>query len=90
MVKLTSADVVEASSTGVYGCWVSIFFSHFYAEGGARDVNTVELDVDIVDTILSRHEPDRVRVRVYRLDETVILNSCRRYNLKRDVEYYLA
>lgn len=90
MVKLTSADVVEASSTGVYGCWVSIFFSHFYAEGGARDVNTVELDMDIVDTVLSRHEPDRVRVRVYRLDETVILNSCRRYNLKQGVEYYLA
>lgn len=89
MVKLTSADVVEASSTGVYGCWVSIFFAHFDAEGGARDVNTVELDVDIVDTVLSWHKPDRVRIRVYRLDETVILNSCRRYNLKRDIQYYL-
>lgn len=37
-----------------------------------RDVNSVELDVDIVDAVLPRHKPDAVLVPINVLDEAVI------------------
>lgn len=35
-------------------------------------MDPVELDVDVVDAVLSRHEPDAVLVAVYVLDEAVV------------------
>lgn len=46
-------------------------------------MDAVELDVDVVDSILSWHEPDRVLVTVDVLDEAVVGLAGGRNQLKR-------
>lgn len=45
-------------------------------------MNSIEFDVDVMDTVLSRHEPHGVLISVDVLDEAVISLAQWRYNLK--------
>lgn len=80
---LASFDLLQAVAIGVQGRRISVHFTDLDAIRTTRYVHPVELDVDLMDTILRRHEPHRVRVHIDALDEAVILDAARRYKLKR-------
>jgi hypothetical protein len=46
-------------------------------------VNAVEFYVNVVNAVVSRHKPYRVRVCVYGLDEAIILNARRGNDLNK-------
>jgi hypothetical protein len=65
----------------VYGSRIGIIFSDFQNEWRSWDVDAVEFDVDVVDTVLPRNESDRIDVRVNGRDEAVVLHTGRRHDL---------
>ena len=71
----------QSRATGVNSSWIGIVFSDFKNEWRAGDVNSVELNVDVVDTVLAGHEPHRVDVRINSRNETIVFNSRWWYNL---------
>lgn len=79
---LSGLDFGKTVSVGVEGRWVGVDLADLNAERTSRYVDSVELDVDVVDSVLARHETDRVSLRVDRLDEAVIFDSTRRHDLK--------
>jgi len=79
---LTSFDLLQTVAIGVQRRWISIHFTDFDAIRTARYMHPVELDVDLMDAVLRRHESHRIRVSIDALDEAVILNATRRHDLK--------
>lgn len=51
---------------------VLLDISYLDPQRRSGDMNTVELDVDIMDSVLARHEPDAVLVPVDVLDEAIV------------------
>ena len=86
---LTCLDVSKPVSMCWYGGWVCIFLAHLDPERRAWDMHSVEFDVDVMDSVLSRHESDWVCVWVNWLNETVILRSRWRNNLQTKCDLIL-
>lgn len=80
---LSSLDLFQAVSVGMQSRRISVYLTDLNTVRAACDVHSVEFEVDLVDSVLRRHEPHRVRVRVDALDETVVLDTARRHDLKR-------
>lgn len=66
-------DVLEAVAVRVDGGRVRGVLAHLDVERRAGYVHAVELDVDLVDAVLARHETHRVLLQVDHLDEAVVL-----------------
>lgn len=80
---LSSLDLLQAVSVRVQCRRISVYLTDLDAVRAARYVHPVEFEVDLMDSVLRRHEPHRVRVRVDALDEAVVLDTARRHDLKR-------
>lgn len=79
---LSSLDLLQAVSVSVQCRRISVYLTDLDAVRAARYVHPVEFQVDLVDSVLRRHKPHRVRVRVDALDETIVLDTARRHDLK--------
>jgi hypothetical protein len=78
---LTGFAFLQTIAGSVYGSRIGIIFADFQNKRRSWDVDAVEFDVDVVDTVLSRNESDRIDVGVYGRDEAVVLHSRRRHDL---------
>ena len=78
---LTGFAFFQSIAGSVYGSRIGIIFADFQNKWRSWDVDAVEFDVDVVDTVLSRNESDRIDVRVYGRDEAVVLHTRRRHDL---------
>lgn len=74
-MEITCFDFLETIAVGVDGCGVGVLLAHLYPERRAGNVDAVELAVDVVDSVLVRHEAHRVGVGVDQLDEAVVLST---------------
>lgn len=74
---LTGLDLLQTIAIGVQRRRISIHFTNLDAIGTARYVHSVEFEMDLMDAIIRRHEPHRIRVCVDALDEAIILDAIR-------------
>jgi len=79
---LSSLDLLQTVSVGVQCRRISVYLTDLDTVRAARYVHSVEFEVDLMDPVLCRHESHRVRVRVDALDETIVLDTARRHELK--------
>jgi len=79
---LTRFYLLQTVTVRVQCRWISVYFTDLDAVRTTRYVHPVELDVNLMDAILPRHEPHRIRIRVDALDEAIVLDAARRHNLE--------
>lgn len=70
---LAGLDVAEALAGSVHRSRIDVVLTDLDAVRRSRDVHSVELDVDGVDSVLARVETYRVLVLVDQLDEAIVL-----------------
>jgi len=76
--QLTDFALFQSVSVGEDESRVGAELTDEHGERAAGDVRLVELDVDVVDAVLARHEAHRVFVLVQLLVEDVLLGARRR------------